>query len=167
MIELMEVAAVKINNLSVTLSGQVKALKHISLELPKGKITGFIGPSGAGKTTLIKSIVGRLEVPKGKVEIFGFNAGSPGLRRVVTYMTQELSVYTDLTVKENLTYFTRMEGQSKAEAATTIKRLLSTIDMPDKANSLVGKLSGGQKQRVSLAIALIEWMRPKDANSLS
>ncbi len=147
--------AVKINNLSVTLGGQVKALKHINLDLPNGKITGFIGPSGAGKTTLIRSIVGRLQTSVGSIEIFELPAGTAKLRSTVTYMTQELSVYSDLTVRENLIYFARMSGQSRADAQKSVKELLATIDMPDKANALTGNLSGGQKQRVSLAIALI------------
>jgi ABC-2 type transport system ATP-binding protein len=148
-------AAVKIKNLSVTLGGQVKALKNINLELSEGKITGFIGPSGAGKTTLIRSIVGRLKTPENTIEILGQPAGSPRLRSTVTYMTQELSVYSDLTVKENLTYFVRMSGQSRANARKSVKELLKTIDMPDKGNALVSNLSSGQKQRVSLAVALI------------
>src|SRR4030095_5901319 len=147
--------AVKINNLSVTLGGVVKALQNVDLELPVGRITGFIGPSGAGKTTLMKCIVGRLEIPDGSIEIFGQLAGSPKLRSQLTYMTQELSVYTDLTVKENLVYFARMRGQSRAESLQTVKQLLGTIDMSDKADTLVGYLSGGQKQRASLAVSLI------------
>lgn len=153
-IRLME-PAVKIKHLSVTLGGSVKALQDISLELPAGKIIGFIGPSGAGKTTLIKSIVGRLEVPGRPVEVFGYPAGSPELRESVSYMTQELSVYPDLTVKENIVYFSRMEGQSKKEAAHTLKESLAAVHMTNKADTLVSELSGGQKQRVSLAVALI------------
>jgi len=137
------------------MGGQVKALNHINLELPEGKITGFIGPSGAGKTTLIRSIVGRLETPKDSIEVLGHPAGSPELRGIVSYMTQELSVYADLTVKENLTYFARMSGLSRTNAQKSVKELLATIDIPDKTNALVGDLSGGQKQRVSLAVALI------------
>jgi len=147
--------AVKIEDLSVTLGGHIEALKHINLELGEGKITGFIGPSGAGKTTLIRSIVGRLQTPKGSIKILGHYAGSAELRKIVTYMTQELSVYSDLTVAENLIYFAKMSGQSGAEALKTVKELLTIIDMPDKAKALVGNLSGGQKQRVSLAVALI------------
>jgi ABC-2 type transport system ATP-binding protein len=146
---------IKIKNLSITMGGQVKALNHINLELPEGKITGFIGPSGAGKTTLIRSIVGRLETPKDSIEVLGHPAGSPELRGIVSYMTQELSVYADLTVKENLTYFARMSGLSRTNAQKSVKELLATIDIPDKTNALVGDLSGGQKQRVSLAVALI------------
>jgi ABC-2 type transport system ATP-binding protein len=147
--------AIKIKKLSVTLGGQVKALKDINLELPEGMIIGCIGPSGAGKTTLIKSIVGRLETPRGSVMVFDKPAGSPELRKSVAYMTQELSVYTDLTVRENIMYFARMEGQSRSEAESTLKELLSTVHMTDKANTLVSNLSGGQRQRVSLAVALI------------
>lgn len=148
-------AAIKIQDLSVTLGGQVEALKHISLELPAGKITGFIGPSGAGKTTLIRSLVGRLEVPKETITIFGQAAGSAGLRKEVAYMPQELAVYADLTVKENLSYFARMNGQSRKQASLTAEQVLGTVDMPDKAGALASELSGGQKQRLSLAIALI------------
>lgn len=149
-------SAVNIQKLSVTL-GNVHALKQVDIALPVGKTIGIIGPSGAGKTTLIRAIVGSLEVPEGEgsVQIFGQPAGSPGLRQMVTYMSQELSVYSDLTVHENLAYFITMVGQPKAGSKAAIGRLLETVDLADKAGSLVSDLSGGQKQRVSLAIALI------------
>jgi ABC-2 type transport system ATP-binding protein len=146
--------AVEIKDLSVTLGG-VQALKDVSLELPAGKTVGFIGPSGAGKTTLIRSIVGRLETPKGAITVFGRPAGSRELRETVRYMTQELSVYPDLSVTENLTYFSRMAGLPRAEAKQTVRRLLETTELTAKGSILVSNLSGGQKQRVSLAIALI------------
>ena len=147
--------AVKIHNLSVTLGGHYKALKNIDLELPAGKTIGFIGPSGAGKTTLIRGIVGRLQTPEGSITVFGQLAGSAELRRQVSYMTQELSVYPDLTVRENLAYFVTMAGQPRRQAHTLTAEVLTAVDLTDKAGDLVGNLSGGQKQRVSLAIALI------------
>jgi ABC-2 type transport system ATP-binding protein len=147
--------AVKIDNLSVVRGGTVAALKDISLTIPQGKITGFIGPSGAGKTTLIKSIVGRLKVPRGKVMVLGKEAGSPALRQTVTYMAQELSVYSDLTVRENLLYFAKMRGQTPRAAQESVQEVLQLVDLPDKATVLVSDLSGGQKQRVSLAVALL------------
>ena len=146
--------AVKIKNLSVTLSKDFKALKNINLELPVGRTIGFIGPSGAGKTTLIRAIVGSLKVSSGDIEVFGLPAGSATLREQVSYMTQELSVYPDLTVKENLKYFITMAGQAKATDDTVLE-LLDLVDMTNKSDSLVNKLSSGQKQRVSLAVALI------------
>ncbi len=147
--------AVKIIKLSVTLGGKVKALKNVNIELPVGKTIGVIGPSGAGKTTLIRAIVGRLKVSKGSILIFDQSAGSSELRDEVTYMTQELSVYSDLTVSDNLAYFATMSGQSRTEAKKTVSEVLGLVDLSDKTDTIVSNLSGGQKQRVSLAIALI------------
>jgi ABC-2 type transport system ATP-binding protein len=147
--------AVIIKNLSVTLGGHFEALKDINLELPAGKAIGFIGPSGAGKTTLIRGIVGRLKIEQGSISVFGQPAGSPGLRKQVSYMTQELSVYPDLTVRENLRYFAIMMGQPRKQIKSIVNEVLETVDMTDKAGTLVNNLSSGQKQRVSLAIALI------------
>jgi ABC-2 type transport system ATP-binding protein len=147
--------AVKINNLSVTLGGKVKALRAVNIEFPVGKTVGVIGPSGAGKTTLIRAIVGRLKVTDGSVVLFGQPAGTPALRKMAAYMTQELAVYTDLTVTENLAYFATMSGQPKSEVKKTVSWVLDTVDLANKADELVSNLSGGQKQRVSLAIALV------------
>jgi ABC-2 type transport system ATP-binding protein len=146
---------IKIKNMSVVLDGNFKALDKINLDLPSGKIIGFIGPSGAGKTTLIRTIVGRLKVNSGSVDVLSKPAGSASLRSEMSYMTQELSVYPDLTVKENLKYFVRMLNQPKSQHDTTINDVLRSVDLTEKSNSLVGKLSSGQKQRVSLAVALI------------
>lgn len=147
--------AVEIKNLSVTLGGYFPALKNINLELPAGKAVGFIGPSGAGKTTLIRGIVGRLWTPAGSISVFGQPAGSPKLRQQVSYMTQELSVYPDLTVQENLAYFVTMAGQPRKQNRKMVAEVLATVGLADKAGTLVNSLSSGQKQRVSLAIALI------------
>jgi ABC-2 type transport system ATP-binding protein len=147
--------AVKIKNLSVTLGGHFKALKNINLELPKGKTIGFIGPSGAGKTTLIRSIVGSLHTSPGAVSVFDEPAGSPGLRKQINYMTQELSVYPDLSVQENLEYFVTLAGLPRNKIKQEISSVLTEVDMSNKSNNLVSNLSSGQKQRVSLAVALI------------
>jgi ABC-2 type transport system ATP-binding protein len=147
--------SVKIKNLSVILGGHFKALKNINLELPIGKTIGFIGPSGAGKTTLIRGIVGSLRSSLGEVSVFDMPAGSVALRERVSYMTQEMSVYLDLTVKENLKYFITMAGQPRKASGHVLKEVLGLVDMTNKSHSLVRNLSSGQKQRVSLAVALI------------
>ena len=154
MIKLMD-SAVKIQDLSVTLSKSFLALKDVNLDLPAGKTIGFIGPSGAGKTTLIRGIVGRLKTAPGSIEVLGLPAGTASLRQQVSYMTQELSVYTDLTVRENLDYFVTMIGQPRQSAAKVIKDVLETVGLAAKAETMVSSLSGGQKQRLSLAIALL------------
>lgn len=147
--------AVKIDNLDVILGKKLTALKDVSISLPMNKIIGFIGPSGAGKTTLIRSIVGRQKLAKGTISVFGIAAGSKELRSMVSYMTQEVSAYGDLTVYENLEYFSTMLGLKRNEIKPEIQRLLKTVDLHPQSTQLVQKLSGGQKQRVSLAIALI------------
>lgn len=147
--------AVKIKNLSIRLGGEVEAINDVSLELPAGKAIGIIGPSGAGKTTLVRSIVGRLNISSGEISVLGLPAGSSKLREQITYMTQGLSVYSDLTIHENLRFFATMAGQHGEEAKKTIGGVLKAVDLSDKKDALVSNLSGGQKQRVSLAIALI------------
>ena len=147
--------AVSITDLSVTLGGSFRALNKVNLELPAGKTIGFIGPSGAGKTTLIRCIVGRLKIGKGSVMVLGEPAGSPRLRKELSYMTQELSIYPDLSVRENLRYFAVMSGQPRKQVGHIVAQTLDRVDMENKANVLAASLSGGQKQRLSLAIALL------------
>lgn len=148
-------AAVSIQSVSITLEGKTPAIKDVSLELAKGRITGIIGPSGAGKTTLVRAIVGRQAVSSGVITIDQLPAGSASLRAEVSYMPQGVSIYADLTVEENLEYFCAMQGYKKSDRVTVVRRLLESIDMEDKAKAIVGNLSGGQRQRASLAVALI------------
>lgn len=146
---------VNVRDLSVVLGGRFQALKRIGFTLQKGKITGFIGPSGAGKTTLIRVIVGRQRVQSGQVDVLGLKAGAKGLRPRISYMTQEISVYSDLTVHENVLYFARMQGLKGKQALDACGQVLGQVAMAEKSGVLVMNLSGGQKQRVSLAIALL------------
>lgn len=147
--------AVAIKKVNVVLGKSFQALDDVSVNLPQGKVIGFIGPSGAGKTTLIRSIVGRQKLTSGNIDIFNLPAGSKQLRNIVSYMTQEASVYTDLTVSENFEYFATMLGLSRSAIKPEVARLLHTVDLLAQKDQIVEKLSGGQKQRVSLAIALI------------
>lgn len=151
---MMSDTVVDIKNVTVKLAGK-DVLKDITVNFIKGKVVGFIGPSGAGKTTLIRSIVGRQRIANGSISIYGLPAGSAQLRSRMSYMTQEVSVYPDLTVKENIRYFATMVGIARKEMDRTIDDILKTVDMSQATHQLVSKLSGGQKQRVSLALALI------------
>jgi len=147
-------SAIKIKNLSVILAGK-KILDDMTVDLPEGHIIGLLGPSGAGKTTLIRTLVGRQHITEGNATILGQPAGSAGLRSDIGYMTQSVSVYPDLTVRENVHYFATMKGQSKQDANELIKQ----VKLGDHAKQLASKLSGGERSRVSLAIALLD--RPK------
>ena len=124
---------IKITNLDVAF-GNFYALHNINLNITSGRITGFIGPSGAGKTTLIRCIVGRQKIHKGLIEIFGHAAGSVSLRPLVSYMTQELSIYPDLTVAQNLRYFTTMRGIFKHTEPGLIEVVDDIVVLTDPAD---------------------------------
>src|SRR5262249_45787628 len=97
-------AAIEIQGLSVVREGQ-RILHDVTLAVPAGKVVGLLGPSGAGKTTLMSAIVGLQRPTGGTVEVLGLPAGSKELRPQVGYVTQAASVYDDLTVGENLHFF--------------------------------------------------------------
>jgi len=142
--------SVSIRRLGVA-AGRAPLLKDITVDIPAGKIVGLLGPSGAGKTTLMRAIVGRQRLTSGEVSVLGQPAGSARIRRRIGYMTQGLSVYTDLTVQENLRYFAAMLGVGRQEAG----RVIAEVDLAAQSRQLVRTLSGGQKSRVSLAAALL------------
>lgn len=143
-------SVIDVRELSVTI-GKDAILSDISFKSESGSITGLLGPSGAGKTTLMRALVGLQNPSKGVISILGNNAGSPKLRSKIGYMTQNLSIYSDLTVMENLNYFSAVTGASKKSVAKVINRL----SLDGLENHLVSTTSGGQKTRVSLAAALL------------
>ena len=142
--------AVCVEHLTVV-RGRTRAVDDVSFELGAGTLVGLLGPSGCGKTTLMRSLVGTQVVSSGAVSLLGEPAGSPGLRDRVGYVTQVPSVYEDLTVRENLSYFAIILG-APAEA---VERVLADVDLHPHAGSIVGRLSGGERARVSLATALL------------
>jgi ABC-2 type transport system ATP-binding protein len=142
--------AIRIDGLRVV-RGDTVALRDVSLEVERGRVTGLLGPSGSGKTTLMRAIVGVQIVDSGRVLVLGRTAGDAALRRHVGYVTQAPSVYSDLTVRENLVYFARVTEASPAR----VDEVLTTVGLEDAAGRVVRKLSGGQRSRVSLATALL------------
>jgi len=121
------------------------------MSVPQGQIVGLLGPSGGGKSTLMRCIVGVQIVKSGRVTVLGLPAGTAALRRQVGYMTQTPSVYKDLTIKENLDYFAALVGAGSSQVSAVIER----VRLTDHAGAVVGRLSGGQLSRVSLAAALL------------
>ena len=126
-------------------------LDGLSLQVAHGTVTGLLGPSGCGKSTLMRSIVGVQLVAGGRVTVLGEPAGSPALRRRVAYMTQAPSVYSDLSVTENLRYFAAVLGVGRER----ISKVIETVGLTGSEHRVVGSLSGGQLSRVSLASALL------------
>jgi ABC-2 type transport system ATP-binding protein len=126
-------------------------LPDLDLEVERRTVTGLLGPSGSGKSTLIRSIVGVQIVASGEVTVLGLPAGVEELRRRVGYVTQDPSIYTDLTVRENLTYFARIVGVGRDRIDDVVGR----VGLDSERDQVVASLSGGQAARVSLATALL------------
>ena len=143
-------ATIVVRDLRVRRGGTL-VLPGIALDVRGGIVTGLLGPSGSGKTTLMRSIVGVQVVASGTTTVLGLPAGSPELRRRVGYVTQEPSVYADLSVRENLRYFARIADVPPGH----VDEALATVDLAGHAGQLVHTLSGGERSRVSLATALL------------
>jgi len=146
--------AIRIEGLRVVRGGRI-VIPGLSLSVPRGQVVGLLGPSGCGKSTLMRAIVGVQQVAGGRIDVLGEPAGSKVLRHRVGYVTQAPSVYTDLTVTENLRYFAQVVGVRRAELEREIARVLQAVDLVDHADSRVDALSGGQLSRVSLGAALV------------
>lgn len=142
--------AIDIRDLHVRRGNQA-ALQGVSVQIPYGSITGLLGPSGCGKTTLMRCIVGTQIVESGSVTVLGSPAGTAALRRRVGYVTQDPSVYLDLTVAKNVSYFGALYGKSGSAVAETIE----AVGLGSHAQQFAGDLSGGELSRASLACALV------------
>jgi ABC-2 type transport system ATP-binding protein len=147
-------AAVRVEGLRVV-RGKRLVIADLSLDVPRGQLVGLLGPSGCGKTTLMRSIVGVQRVAGGSVLVFGQPAGSAPLRHRIGYLTQDPSVYLDLTIAENVRYFAAVVGVARSGLDAEVARVLHQVDLADYADTTVANLSGGQVSRVSLAAALV------------
>jgi len=143
-------SAIEISGLVVERGGRT-VLHDLTCTVPAGRVTGLLGPSGGGKTTLIRAIVGVQIVKAGSVTVLGRPAGSADLRRRVGYVTQAPSVYADLSVRENARYFATLQGLRAPDA----DRAIDDVGLSGARDQLVGDLSGGQRSRASLACAMI------------
>ncbi len=131
--------------------GKREVLCNVSFTVPYGQVVGLLGPSGSGKSTLMRAVVGAQSIASGRVEVLGCLAGSAELRRRVGYVTQSPSVYSDLTVVQNLRYFAEVVGAPRND----VGRVMSEVRLSEHGNRRVESLSGGEFNRVSLAIALL------------
>lgn len=150
MLAAMTTPAIEVRGLRVERGGRL-VLPELDVDVAAGRITGLVGPSGGGKSTLIRAIVGVQVVAAGSVTVLGEPAGTASLRTRVAYVTQSGSVYRDLTVADNVAYSARILGAARAD----VERAIATVDLTGVARRRVGNLSGGQQHRVSLACALL------------
>ncbi len=135
--------------------GETTALNDVSFEVNDGELFGFIGPDGAGKTTLFRILTTLLMADSGSASLFGYDVvrDFKHIRTITGYMPGRFSLYQDLTVEENLRFYASVFGSTIDENYDLIKDIYSHIE-PFKKR-LAGKLSGGMKQKLALSCALI------------
>lgn len=141
--------------------GAVRALDGVSINLPRGQITGVIGPDGVGKSTLLGLIAGARKLQEGRLEVLGVDMRQRQAREAncarIAYMPQGLgrNLYPTLSVFENIDFFARLFGQDRQERHARIDELLGSIGMSEFADRPAQKLSGGMKQKLGLCCALV------------
>lgn len=134
--------------------GSRSVLQGLSLHIPTGQIYGLLGPNGAGKTTTINILCNLLKPDSGIIEINGWQV-SEATKQWIGVAPQENLIYRSLTCAENLDFFARIYGLSRAKRKTRVKTCLASVGLSDRANSPAETLSGGMQRRLSMAIALI------------
>jgi ABC-2 type transport system ATP-binding protein len=131
------------------------AVEGLDLEIRRGEVFGLLGPNGSGKTTTIRMLCGLLEPTSGRAEVAGVDVvrHPDEVRRRIGYMSQKFGLYEDLTVAENLRFYSGLYGLIGAEGRARRAEVLRASGLEDRAGQLAGTLSGGWKQRLALACA--------------
>ena len=127
------------------------------MDVPKSRIYGFLGPNGSGKSTTIRMLCGLLIPSTGKANVLGIDIpdNANKLKPKIGYMTQKFSLYTDLTVIENLEFIAYIYSFKPKDQKQRIKELLNSYDLVNQKQQFVGTMSGGEKQRLALACAVL------------
>jgi ABC-2 type transport system ATP-binding protein len=137
--------------------GDLVAVNDLDLNVPRSQIYGFLGPNGSGKSTTIRLLCGLLRPTGGNVKVLGEDVSKKAhtLKPRIGYMTQTFSLYSDLTVKENLGFIADIYCYDKHSRSQRINELLNLYDLTQQNNQLAGSMSGGQRQRLALACAVL------------
>ena len=137
--------------------GRLTAVDQVTLSIPKGRIYGFLGPNGSGKTTTIRMMCGLLEPSEGQVEVLGLQVprDSERLRQRIGYMTQRFSLYQDLSALENLEFIGRIYSIPRRQRRQRIDELIQRYELTGQSNQRAETMSGGERQRLALAAATL------------
>lgn len=141
--------------------GDLIAVDHLDLDVPRSIIYGFLGPNGSGKTTSIRMLCGLLTPTEGGASVLGLDipANARTLKPQIGYMTQKFSLYADLTVRENLEFIADIYAYPRHDRRRRIEELIGNYDLVQQRNQFAGTMSGGEKQRLALACAVLN--KPK------
>ncbi len=148
--------AVSIRDLSKRF-GDFVAVDHVSLAVEKGEIFGFLGPNGAGKSTTIRILCGLLEPSEGDATVGGFDVRtqSESIKKHIGYMSQKFSLYDDLSVEENIDFFSGIYGVPRPKRQERKDYVLRMAGLTEKRKSMTRLLAGGWKQRLALGCAIL------------
>lgn len=137
--------------------GSFVAVNNINFEIEEGEIVGFLGPNGAGKSTTMNMITGFIEPTSGRIIVDGYDISKKPrkAKRQIGYMPEGVPLYSDLTVKEFVTYMAELKGIPSKEKKEKVKKVLDATGLAEVSNKLTKNLSRGYKQRVSMAGALV------------
>jgi ABC-2 type transport system ATP-binding protein len=150
----MKEIAIDVNGLTKSFDGRT-VVRDLSLKVPKGEIYGFLGPNGSGKTTTLRMLCGLLTPDAGEGTCLGYDirTQSEAIKRNVGYMTQRFSLYSDLSIRENLEFVARVYGVRNAKGAAS--RAIAWLGLTGRQDQLAGELSGGWKQRLALGACIL------------
>ncbi|MDF7670938.1 ATP-binding cassette domain-containing protein [Orbaceae bacterium ESL0721] len=151
------------NNLVMTFPGmtpkspEIKAIDGLSLRIKAGKMTAFVGPDGAGKTTFQRLVTGLYLPTSGSLTVLGIDVtrNPQAVQNQISYMPQRFGLYEDLSIQENLDLYADLHGVPQEERQKRFQRLLAITDLASFTNRPAGKLSGGMKQKLGLACTLV------------
>ncbi|WP_343101114.1 ABC transporter ATP-binding protein [Romboutsia sp. MSSM.1001216sp_RTP31141st1_G3_RTP31141_220114] len=146
---------VEVSNISKEISKSI-ILDDLSLDIKKGEIVGLIGPSGAGKTTFVKAIIGMEKIDSGFIKVFNKPIPNLDVLQNIGYMAQSDALYEDLSAKENLDFFGKIFGLNKSKIKERIDYTSKLVNLENHLSKKVKSFSGGMKRRLSLAISLIQ-----------
>jgi ABC-2 type transport system ATP-binding protein len=137
--------------------GKLVAVDGLDLTVQRGRIHGFLGPNGSGKTTTLRMLCGLLRPSAGTASVLGLDVARKAeeIRRRIGYMTQRFSLYEDLTVQENMDFVGEVQGLAGPKRRARVDELLAAYRLDDRRGQRVGTLSGGERQRLALAAALV------------
>ena len=137
--------------------GKIKAVDKLNLSVKKGEVFGFLGPNGAGKTTTIRMLCGILQPTLGMAKVCGYDIVKEAelLKSRIGYVSQRFSLYQDLTVYENLYFYSHIYDISGLKAQKRIEEMIKLAGLTGRENTISYYLSGGLKQRLALVCALV------------
>jgi ABC-2 type transport system ATP-binding protein len=137
--------------------GSFQAVDHLSFDVRRGEVFGFLGANGAGKSTTIRMLCGLLKPTSGRAEVAGLDVGRDpeGVKRQIGYMSQRFSLYELLTVDQNISFYGGLYGLSPERLATRRKFVIEMAGLSGRERELARNLSGGWRQRLALGCALL------------